>query len=94
MSQMQARAPGVVGAALDEPRLTAGLICDGYHVDPAMLRIAFRAAGRDRLMLVTDAMPTVGADRSHFDLFGRAIHARTHKTYCAKMVRWPARILI
>jgi len=30
MSQMQARAPGVVGAALDEPRLTAGLICDGY----------------------------------------------------------------
>ena len=73
MSQMQARAPGVAGAALDEPRLTAGLICDGYHVDPAMLRIAFRAAGRDRLMLVTDAMPTVGADRSHFDLFGRAI---------------------
>ena len=73
MSQMQARAPGAVGAALDEPRLTAGLICDGYHVDPAMLRIAFRAAGRDRLMLVTDAMPTVGADRSHFDLFGRAI---------------------
>lgn len=73
MSQMQARAPGVVGAALDEARLTAGLICDGYHVDPAMLRIAFRAAGRDRLMLVTDAMPTVGADQSRFDLFGRAI---------------------
>jgi N-acetylglucosamine-6-phosphate deacetylase len=73
MSQMQARAPGVVGAALDEARLTAGLICDGYHVDPAMLRIAFRAAGRDRLMLVTDAMPTVGTDRSHFDLFGHAI---------------------
>ncbi len=38
-----------------------------------MLRIAFRAAGRDRLMLVTDAMPTVGANLSHFNLFGRAI---------------------
>jgi N-acetylglucosamine-6-phosphate deacetylase len=73
MSQMQARAPGVVGVALDETRLTAGLICDGYHVDATMLRIAFRAAGRDRLMLVTDAMPTVGANLSHFDLFGRAI---------------------
>lgn len=73
MSQMQARAPGVVGAALDEARLTAGLICDGYHVDPTTLRIAFRAAGRDRLMLVTDAMPTVGAGQSRFDLFGRTI---------------------
>ena len=73
MSQMHARAPGVVGTALDEPRLTAGLVCDGYHVDPAMLRIAFRAAGRDRLMLVTDAMPTVGANLSHFNLFGHTI---------------------
>ena len=73
MSQMHARAPGVVGTALDEPRLTAGLVCDGYHVDPAMLRIAFRAAGRDRLMLVTDAMPTVGANLSHFNLLGHTI---------------------
>ncbi len=73
MSQMQARAPGAVGAALDEARFTLGLICDGYHVDPAMMRIAFRAAGRDRLMLVTDAMPTVGAHGAGFDLFGHAI---------------------
>ncbi|QBR70467.1 N-acetylglucosamine-6-phosphate deacetylase [Beijerinckiaceae bacterium] len=73
MSQMQARAPGAVGAALDEARFTLGLICDGYHVDPAMMRIAFRVAGRDRLMLVTDAMPTVGAHGAGFDLFGHAI---------------------
>jgi len=73
MSQMQGRAPGVVGAALDDARLTSGLICDGYHVNPTMLHIAFRAAARGRLMLVTDAMPTVGAYRPHFDLFGRAI---------------------
>ena len=73
MSQLTARAPGVVGAALDDERLFAGIICDGYHVDPASLRIALRCKGRDRLMLVTDAMPLVGTDQCHFLLQGRKI---------------------
>jgi len=67
------REPGVVGAALDDPRLFAGIICDGLHVDPASLRIAFRCKGRDRLMLVTDAMPLVGSDQREFLLQGRRI---------------------
>ena len=50
-----------------------GLICDGLHVDPASLRIAFRCKGRDRLMLVTDAMPLVGTDQREFLLQGRRI---------------------
>jgi len=73
MSQLTARAPGVVGATLDDERLFAGIICDGYHVDPASLRIALRCKGRDRLMLVTDAMPLVGTDQRHFLLQGRKI---------------------
>jgi len=73
MSQLTPREPGLVGAALDDPRLFAGLICDGLHVDPASLRIAFRCKGRDRLMLVTDAMPLVGTDRREFLLQGRRI---------------------
>jgi N-acetylglucosamine-6-phosphate deacetylase len=73
MSQLTAREPGVVGATLDDERLFAGIICDGLHVDPASLRIAMRCKGRDRLMLVTDAMPLVGTDLQTFLLQGRRI---------------------
>jgi N-acetylglucosamine-6-phosphate deacetylase len=73
MSQLTAREPGVVGAALDDKRLFAGIICDGLHVDPVSLRIAMHCKGRDRLMLVTDAMPLVGTDQRIFQLQGRQI---------------------
>ncbi len=73
MSQLTAREPGVVGAALEDERLFAGIICDGLHVDPLGLRVAMRCKGRDRLMLITDAMPLVGTDQRHFLLQGRRI---------------------
>jgi N-acetylglucosamine-6-phosphate deacetylase len=73
MSQLTGRAPGVVGAALDDERLFAGMICDGLHVDPLSLRLAFRCKGPDRLMLVTDAMPLVGSAQREFPLQGRRI---------------------
>jgi N-acetylglucosamine-6-phosphate deacetylase len=73
MSQLNAREPGLVGTALEDERLYAGIICDGIHVDRAGLRIAFRCKGRDRLMLVTDAMPLVGTDDRQFMLQGRQI---------------------
>jgi N-acetylglucosamine-6-phosphate deacetylase len=71
MSQITPREPGLVGAALDRSDLHAGLIADGHHVHAANLRLA---AGRhDTLMLVTDAMPTVGAADPTFTLQGRRI---------------------
>jgi N-acetylglucosamine-6-phosphate deacetylase len=73
MSQLSARQPGLVGAALADDRLFAGIICDGIHVDGTGLRIAFRCKGRDRLMLVTDAMPLAGTDDRQFILQGRQI---------------------
>jgi N-acetylglucosamine-6-phosphate deacetylase len=73
MSQLTAREPGVVGAALDDDRLFAGMICDGLHVDAVALRIAVARKGRDRLMLVSDAMPLVGTDQTTFIIQGREI---------------------
>ncbi len=73
MPPLSARAPGIVGAALAEPRLTAGLIADGIHVDPVSVRAAFAAKGYDRIALVTDAMPTVGTSLDRFELVGRTI---------------------
>jgi N-acetylglucosamine-6-phosphate deacetylase len=73
MPPMSAREPGIVGASLAERRLTAGLIVDGFHVDPVSIRAAFSAKGFDRIALVTDAMPTVGASLDRFELVGRNI---------------------
>lgn len=73
MPPLAGRAPGIIGAALAEPRLTAGLIVDGLHVDLISVRAAFAAKGADGIALVTDAMPTVGASTDHFQLMGRTI---------------------
>jgi N-acetylglucosamine-6-phosphate deacetylase len=73
MSQLVSRAPGVVGATLADDRLTAGIICDGLHVDPVALAVAYRAKGRSGLMLVSDAMWSVGATSDTFQLNGRTI---------------------
>jgi N-acetylglucosamine-6-phosphate deacetylase len=72
MSQLQGRAPGAVGAGLTDARLCAGIIADGLHVHPMNLRLAAEAM-EGRLFLVTDAMPTLGADIAGFDLGGVSV---------------------
>jgi N-acetylglucosamine-6-phosphate deacetylase len=78
MSQLTGREPGVVGAALDEPDSWCGIIVDGEHTHPVVLRIAMRCKRRDRFMLVTDAMPSVGTNNKSFDLQGRKITVSGH----------------
>ena len=73
MSQLTGREPGVVGAALDDRDSWCGIIVDGEHTDPVVLRIALRCKPHNRFMLVTDAMPSVGTERTSFDLQGRKI---------------------
>jgi N-acetylglucosamine-6-phosphate deacetylase len=76
MSPLTNREPGTVGAALHDPDCWCGLIVDGRHVHPAVLRIALRCKRPDRFMLVTDAMPNVGSDQDFFMLQGRRIDVR------------------
>lgn len=73
MPAMQSRNPGVIAAAL-ESSAWCGIILDGKHVHPAMLRLALRAKSDRRLMLVTDAMPVVGTDMDHFYLNNQRIN--------------------
>ncbi len=70
------RQPGPAGAALADGRPWCGLIVDGHHVHPLMMRAALAARPRGRTMLVTDAMPPTGTDAASFELNGRAIHRR------------------
>lgn len=73
MSPLKHREPGVVGAALDDQSVYCGIIADGFHVHDAALRIAMRSRPLDRFVLVTDAMPCVGANVDSFELHGRTI---------------------
>lgn len=80
MSQMTGRAPGLVGAVLARDDVFAGLIADGIHVDPAMIRIALAAKSTsEKIFLVTDAMATAGSDITSFMLNGRCIRRQDHR---------------
>ncbi|WP_088328599.1 N-acetylglucosamine-6-phosphate deacetylase [Lacimicrobium sp. SS2-24] len=73
MSPLTSRAPGVVGAALADDESYAGLIVDLYHVHPISARAAIRAKGKNRIMLVTDAMAHVGSNVSELPFFDTRI---------------------
>lgn len=72
MPPMTNRDPGIVGAALLSD-LWCGVIADGHHVAPDMLKLSFNARPRaDRMVLVSDAMSTVGGSQA-FELYGETI---------------------
>jgi len=68
-----ARAPGIAAAALLHLQAWCGVIADGIHVHPAMLRLLLASRPADRVMLVSDAMPPTGTDDTVFNLQGRTI---------------------
>lgn len=74
MRPLAHRDPGPIAAALDTKDCWYGLIADGVHVHPAMLRLAWRGVGCP--MLVTDAMPPIGGMASTFRLYGHEITVR------------------
>lgn len=71
MSQLSSRAPGVVGAALSDPRVVCGLIADGEHAHPAAYRTALAAKGPWGIALISDAMPPAAGGPDIFELQGR-----------------------
>jgi N-acetylglucosamine-6-phosphate deacetylase len=73
MSQVTPRDPGMVGAALANAEAYLGVIADGHHVHDVNLRMAIKAKGSARVMLVTDAMPTAAGGPSFFALQGRLV---------------------
>jgi N-acetylglucosamine-6-phosphate deacetylase len=68
MPALHHREPGLVAAALADPRVTIGLIADGLHVHPALVSLIRQIAGADRLNLVTDAMAAMGMEPGEYYL--------------------------
>lgn len=70
MSQFAGREPGAVGAVFAHPSVAAGLIVDLIHAHPASVALALRLMGPERLLLVSDAMPTAASEMTSFTLGG------------------------
>jgi len=74
MPPLSARAPGIVAAALLHTQAWCGVIADGVHVHPALLRLLLASRAGGRVMLVSDAMPPTGTAGTVFELQGRSIY--------------------
>jgi N-acetylglucosamine-6-phosphate deacetylase len=78
MAPFQHRSPGPIGAALADGSVIVGLICDGVHVDPVAVAMAWNALGPSRLSLVSDASPALGAPFGRFRIGGfEVVHDET-----------------
>ena len=76
MPPLAGRAPGIALAAMTDPAACCGIIVDGIHVHPAMLRLALAAKPAGGMLLVSDAMPPAGTDLPEFMLQGRRVLRR------------------
>lgn len=74
MSGFSHREPGVVGAVFDDERVRAEIICDGFHIHPAALRVTFQILGKDRTVIVSDSMRAAGEPDGHYELGGQMVY--------------------
>jgi N-acetylglucosamine-6-phosphate deacetylase len=68
MRPLHHREPGPVGALLDRDEVSCEVIADGVHLHDTAVRLAARAAGPARLVLITDAMAAAGMPDGHYRL--------------------------
>ncbi len=73
MTPMTHREPGIVGTVLDKENITCELICDTFHICPAMLRIAFKILGENRVCVISDSMRAAGLGEGQFELGGQQV---------------------
>ena len=73
MTPYQHRAPGVVGAASDDPECMVELIADGLHNHPSVVRNTFRIFGPERVVLISDSMEATGCPDGTYTLGGHEV---------------------
>ncbi|MCR5837763.1 MAG: N-acetylglucosamine-6-phosphate deacetylase [Lachnospiraceae bacterium] len=64
------REPGVIGAAVDDEKVMAEMICDGIHIHPTSIRTAFKMFGDDRIILISDSTRACGMPDGEYELGG------------------------
>ena len=76
MSGVHHRKPGLAAAVMNEPGICAEMVCDGVHVNPRMVSLAWKAKGREGMTLVTDATAAQGVGDGVFTLGDFRIQVR------------------
>jgi N-acetylglucosamine-6-phosphate deacetylase len=68
MRPLAHRDPGIIGEVLTNPQLSADIIADGIHLDPAVVQLFLRAKGAEGAVLITDAISATGMPDGHYRL--------------------------
>ncbi len=76
MPSIHHRAPGVIGAACDNEDVTVELICDGVHVHPSAVRMAFKLFPH-RICLISDSLRCCGMPDGEYELAGQSVHLKS-----------------
>ena len=82
MPPLHHRKPGVIGAAAERENVTAELICDGLHVHPSVIRMAFKAFP-DRICLISDSLRCCGMPDGEYELGGQQVFLRDRQARLA-----------
>ncbi len=73
MPSLHHRTPGPIAAGVDAPHVRAEVICDGIHVHPSMIRLAFTLFGRERMVLISDSLRATGMPDGIYPFGGQMI---------------------
>lgn len=76
MTVMSHRSPGVVGAVFEDDNCTAELICDGFHIDPAVVKVTFKILGKNRVCVISDSLSCTGLDDCEFPFGGQTAYLK------------------
>jgi N-acetylglucosamine-6-phosphate deacetylase len=71
------REPGVIGAVLTDERVSCEMICDGIHCHPAAMKLAVSAKGKNKIILISDAMMATGLEDGEYELGGQKVISKS-----------------
>ena len=73
------RAPGVFGAVMVSDQPTGEMISDGIHIHPGAMKVLMRCLGKDRISIITDAIPGAGLPDGEYNLIGQHVTVKAGK---------------
>ena len=79
MPGLHHRKPGPIAAAAERNDVTPEIICDGVHIHPSMVRLAFRLFGPERMVLISDTMEAAGLADGEYSLGGQPVTVRGNR---------------
>jgi len=79
MRPLDHRDPGIIGQVLSDDSITADMICDGIHVAPEVVKVFLESKGRERAVLITDAISATGMPEGQYQLGPILVEVRDGK---------------